>query len=89
MSGMSTGSNRKPGAPAGIDAVNAALRRRLLDEGSAVVGRADLGRPAAVHLKLTLLNPAATVRDVEALLALVVAAGRNEEAVYSDVLTGV
>jgi L-2,4-diaminobutyrate decarboxylase len=63
-----------------IDAVNAAIRRRLLHDGSAVVGRADLGRSAAVHLKLTLLNPAATSRDVEALLALIVAAGEAEEA---------
>ena len=32
-----------------------------------------------MHLKLTLLNPAAQVRDVEALLDLVVAAGQAEE----------
>ncbi len=62
-----------------VNAVNAGLRRRLLHEGAAVVGRADLGHPAAVHLKLTLLNPAATPRDVEQLLGLIVAAGRAEQ----------
>jgi L-2,4-diaminobutyrate decarboxylase len=64
--------------PARSDDVNASLRRRLLREGAAVIGRTELdGR---VHLKLTLLNPDATEADVEALLALVVAAGRAEEA---------
>ncbi|SDN74620.1 aminotransferase class I/II-fold pyridoxal phosphate-dependent enzyme [Geodermatophilus sp. DSM 45219] len=62
----------------GGDAVNAGLRRRLLREGRAVVGRTELdGR---VHLKLTLLNPAATPADVDALLDLVLAAGAAEEA---------
>jgi L-2,4-diaminobutyrate decarboxylase len=63
--------------PARSDAVNAALRRRLLAEGRAVVGRTEL--EGAVHLKLTLLNPDARPADVEALLAAVVAAGRREE----------
>jgi L-2,4-diaminobutyrate decarboxylase len=44
-----------------------------------VIGRADLGPEQTVHLKLTLLNPAAQLADVEALLDLVVAAGRAEE----------
>lgn len=63
--------------PARSDAVNAGLRRRLLREGSAVVGRTELA--GAMHLKLTLLNPDATSADLAALLALVVAAGRAEE----------
>jgi L-2,4-diaminobutyrate decarboxylase len=54
-------------------AVNAALRRRLLADGAAVVGRTEIGD--AVWLKLTLLNPYATRADVDALLDLVVAAG--------------
>jgi L-2,4-diaminobutyrate decarboxylase len=62
----------------GSDAVNAGLRRRLLREGRAVVGRTELG--GAVHLKLTLLNPEATPGDVDALLDLVVQAGRAEQA---------
>jgi L-2,4-diaminobutyrate decarboxylase len=63
--------------PARSDDVNGRLRRQLLREGSAVVGRTELdGR---VHLKLTLLNPDATAADVDALLTLVVAAGRAEE----------
>jgi L-2,4-diaminobutyrate decarboxylase len=62
----------------GGDATNAGLRRRLLREGRAVVGRTDVdGR---VHLKLTLLNPQAVPADIDALLDLVVAAGRDEEA---------
>ncbi|MEX2291480.1 MAG: aminotransferase class I/II-fold pyridoxal phosphate-dependent enzyme [Mycobacteriales bacterium] len=66
-----------PADPARSDEVNAGLRRRLLREGTAVVGRTELD--GAVHLKLTLLNPDATVADVEGLLTLVVAAGHAEE----------
>ncbi|RZU30721.1 pyridoxal phosphate-dependent decarboxylase family protein [Blastococcus saxobsidens] len=61
----------------GGDAVNAGLRRRLLREGRAVVGRTELA--GQVFLKLTLLNPAATPADVDALLDLVLAAARAEE----------
>ncbi|GAA5027568.1 pyridoxal phosphate-dependent decarboxylase family protein [Actinopolymorpha pittospori] len=58
-------------------AVNAGLRRRLLFEGRAVIGRADLAGVA--RLKLTLLNPHATPADVDRLLDAVVAAGKEEE----------
>lgn len=63
------------------DEVNAALRRRLLREGGAVVGRTELPGegPGRVRLKLTLLNPHTTVVEVERLLAAVVAAGMAEE----------
>ncbi|MFD7313946.1 pyridoxal phosphate-dependent decarboxylase family protein [Streptomyces sp. NPDC059883] len=63
------------------DAVNAALRRRLLREGSAVVGRTELPGegPGRVRLKLTLLNPHTTAAEVERLLHAVVTAGRAEE----------
>ncbi|WP_430981021.1 pyridoxal phosphate-dependent decarboxylase family protein [Streptomyces luteoverticillatus] len=69
------------GLPADADRVNAALRRRLLTEGRAVVGRTELpGRgPGRVRLKLTLLNPHTTPAQVDALLATVVAAGQAEE----------
>lgn len=69
-------------APAARDAVNAALRRRLLREGRAVVGRTELpgDGPGRVRLKLTLLNPHTTPADVERLLHAVAAAGRAEEA---------
>jgi L-2,4-diaminobutyrate decarboxylase len=53
----------------GGDAVNAGLRRRLLERGTAVVGRTELD--GAVWLKLTLLNPYATTADVDALLGAV------------------
>lgn len=58
------------------DQINADLRRVLLAEGRAVVGRTEFD--GAVWLKLTLLNPHATERDVDALLGAVVAAGDME-----------
>ncbi|MFJ5102356.1 pyridoxal phosphate-dependent decarboxylase family protein [Streptomyces sp. NPDC088554] len=63
------------------DRINAALRRRLLREGRAVVGRTELPGegPGRVRLKLTLLNPHTTAEEVERLLLAVVAAGRAEE----------
>ena len=64
-----------PPAPEQPDALNALLRRTLLIDGRAVVGRTRLGPEGAVYLKLTLLNPDATTADVDALLALVVATG--------------
>jgi L-2,4-diaminobutyrate decarboxylase len=64
------------------DEVNGALRRRLLREGRAVVGRTELpgSGPGRVRLKLTLLNPHATPADVDAVLADVVDAGLQEQA---------
>lgn len=59
--------------PADSDRVNAALRRNLLHEGVAVVGRAE--HPHGVRLKLTILNPAIRVEDLSQLIARVVAAG--------------
>lgn len=63
------------------DRVNAALRRRLLREGRAVVGRTDVPEAGgrSLRLKLTLLNPEATPADVDALIGAVVEAGRAEE----------
>nr|WP_055484481.1 pyridoxal-dependent decarboxylase [Streptomyces sp. WMMB 322] len=68
--------------PSHADRVNAGLRRRLLREGRAVVGRTELPGegPGRVRLKLTLLNPHATPADVERLLHAVAAAGQAEEA---------
>jgi L-2,4-diaminobutyrate decarboxylase len=70
-----------PADPALADRVNAGLRRRLLREGRAIVGRTELpgdglGR---IRLKLTLLNPHTTAGEVERLLHAVVAAGQAEE----------
>ncbi|MGW5880058.1 pyridoxal phosphate-dependent decarboxylase family protein [Nocardiopsis terrae] len=60
------------------DRVNARLRRSLLEQGRAVVGRTRIdGR---VWLKLTLLNPDTTPDDTAALLALVADAGDAEQA---------
>ncbi|NUP77557.1 MAG: aspartate aminotransferase family protein [Nonomuraea sp.] len=71
----------EPADPSCSDRVNAGLRRRLLREGRAVVGRTELPGegPGRVRLKLTLLNPHTTPADVERLLQAVVAAGEAEE----------
>lgn len=63
--------------PIVVDAVNAALRRRLLREGRAVIGRTELpgAGPGRVRLKLTLLNPHTTPADVAVLLGAVADAG--------------
>lgn len=65
-------------ATADPDAVNATLRRVLLAEGRAVIGRTEAA--GALWLKLTLLNPNATEADVEALIDAVVMAGDKEDA---------
>ncbi|MFC1434626.1 aspartate aminotransferase family protein [Streptacidiphilus sp. N1-3] len=68
-------------ARADPDRVNAALRRRLLADGTAVVGRTVLGEgPGSVRLKLTLLNPHTTTADLDRLLARVRSAGAEVEA---------
>jgi L-2,4-diaminobutyrate decarboxylase len=68
--------------PSHMDRINAGLRRRLLREGRAVVGRTELPGegPGRVRLKLTLLNPHATPADIERLVHAVAAAGHAEEA---------
>ncbi|KQV04571.1 MULTISPECIES: pyridoxal-dependent decarboxylase [unclassified Kitasatospora] len=65
--------------PAELDRLNAELRRELLRSGRAVVGRTELPGegPGRVRLKLTLLNPHATLADTEALLAAVQVAGQR------------
>lgn len=66
-------------APGRSDEINAALRRRLLAEGTAVVGRTDFGDgPDRLWLKLTLLNPHTTPMDITTVLEAVVAAGDSE-----------
>ncbi|WP_063770173.1 pyridoxal phosphate-dependent decarboxylase family protein [Streptacidiphilus melanogenes] len=66
--------------PDDVDLVNAELRRMLLANGTAVVGRTELpGAGGGVRLKLTLLNPHSTEADLDRLLALVVAAGAAVE----------
>ena len=61
-------------APAEGDDLVAALRRLLLDTGQAVLGRARIANPDGTDsrwLKLTLLNPVATVADYLPLLDLI------------------
>ncbi|GAA3871388.1 aminotransferase class V-fold PLP-dependent enzyme [Streptomyces sedi] len=69
--------------PERADAVNGALRRRLLLQGRALIGRTDdlAGDEATgrVRLKLTLLNPRATRDDIQELLTAVEVAGRAVE----------
>lgn len=68
------------------DQVNAALRRRLLNDGTAVIGRTELPRQAAappsrglLRLKLTLVNPETTTGDLDRLIELIAAAGAAED----------
>lgn len=73
------------------DRVNAALRRRLLTDGSAVIGRTELpavgsaegcdGPPApgSLRLKLTLVDPGTTPGDLDRLVELIAAAGAAED----------
>ena len=67
--------HRRPTRPALGDDLVAGLRRRLLDTGHAVLGRAALptgpGRHRSAWLKLTLLHPTATVADYLPLLDLI------------------
>jgi L-2,4-diaminobutyrate decarboxylase len=53
---------------AALDPVNRSARERLFGDGEAVVAGTTVDGRA--YLKLTLLNPATTVEDVEQVLAL-------------------
>ncbi|MDT0345500.1 pyridoxal phosphate-dependent decarboxylase family protein [Streptomyces litchfieldiae] len=64
-------------ADAPADAVNGALRRRLLREGAALIGRTEAA--GTVRLKLTLLNPQATKTDIDEVLTAVAEAGAAVE----------
>jgi len=71
---------RGAAGPEEADRVNAALRRLLLEQGNAVVGRTELGSgPGSVRLKLTLLNPHTTTADLDRLIALVLTAGAEAD----------
>jgi glutamate/tyrosine decarboxylase-like PLP-dependent enzyme len=63
---------------AGGDDVNIRIHRELFASGAAVIGRTRVN--GAVALKLTLMNPATTRADVDALLDLVVSAGASPAA---------
>ncbi|MFY0530473.1 pyridoxal phosphate-dependent decarboxylase family protein [Archangium gephyra] len=63
------------------DELNGALRRRLLETGTALIGRtavrlAGPGSPERVCLKFTLLNPTSTPEDLDGLVDAVLEAGR-------------
>ncbi|MGW0606856.1 pyridoxal phosphate-dependent decarboxylase family protein [Streptomyces sp. NPDC002644] len=68
------------------DQVNAGLRRRLLHEGRVVIGRTlrHFDTVPHIHLKLTLINPVTTPRDVEDLIDAVVRAGEAEERAHQE-----
>jgi L-2,4-diaminobutyrate decarboxylase len=77
------GRTRPNGHALDENAVNGALRRRLLQSGVALIGRtavpgAGPGAPPRVCLKLTLLNPTTTPRDIDELLDAVLRVGREE-----------
>lgn len=73
---------RYRGDAAREDEINGALRRRLIEQGIALIGRTSVcldgtDSPPRVCLKLTLLNPATTRRDIDALVEAVLGAGRE------------
>jgi L-2,4-diaminobutyrate decarboxylase len=68
------------------DQVNAALRRGLLAQGAAVIGRTRLPDPAgrqpgpgSLRLKLTLVDPQTTAASLDRLIELIAAAGAAED----------
>ena len=63
---------------AGGDDTNIRIHRSLFASGQAVIGRTRVNDEVA--LKLTLMNPATTVEDVDAILDLIVSAGRSPAA---------
>ncbi|MFJ8645480.1 pyridoxal phosphate-dependent decarboxylase family protein [Streptomyces sp. NPDC093546] len=75
--------------PAAADALNGALRRRLLESGAALIGRTEAetagpGSPKRVCLKFTLLNPTATTDDIDGLVDTVLDAGRTCERLIEE-----
>ncbi len=75
--------------PSAADAINGALRRRLLESGSALIGRTEAetagpGSPKQVCLKFTLLNPTATTDDIDGLVDTVLDAGRTCERLIEE-----
>jgi len=72
-----------PGAGIDADAFNGALRRRLLEDGCALLARTHIERTGGsrVYLKLMLLNPQTTPEQLDAVLddLLRTAAGMEEE----------
>ncbi|MGR4878632.1 pyridoxal phosphate-dependent decarboxylase family protein [Streptomyces sp. LARHCF249] len=75
--------------PSTADQLNGALRRRLLDSGTALIGRTEVrtagaGSPARVCLKFTLLNPTATPEDIDGLVDVVLDAGRTCERLVEE-----
>ncbi|MGH8793478.1 MAG: pyridoxal phosphate-dependent decarboxylase family protein, partial [Stackebrandtia sp.] len=69
----------RAGDSQGDDAVNARLRRDLIESGNALIGRTTVNGPDGprVCLKFTFLNPGADARDVDALVDAVVERGRE------------
>lgn len=72
----------KSDCPRVEDDINGALRRWLLERGTTLIGRTAVRLPGPesperVCLKLTMLNPTASPRDIDELLDTVVQAGRD------------
>ncbi|ORT58071.1 pyridoxal-dependent decarboxylase [Streptomyces sp. CB03238] len=71
------------------DDLNGALRRRLLESGTALIGRTEVkaagpGSRTRVCLKFTLLNPTATTDDIDGLVDTVLDAGRTCERLLEE-----
>jgi L-2,4-diaminobutyrate decarboxylase len=78
------GTRRGHDSPEVADEINGAIRRRLLDRGVALIGRTSVrltgcGTREHTCLKLTLLNPHASARDIDEIVDAVVSAGQAIE----------
>lgn len=76
-------------APSAADRLNGALRRQLLESGSALIGRTEVltdgpGSPKRVCLKFTLLNPTAAAHDIDGVVDTVLDAGRTCERLIEE-----
>lgn len=71
--------------PTACDWINARLRRRLLQAGTAVIGRTNLtDDEGGVRLKLSILNPRMTEGDIRSLIHSISVAGAIEEEIYNQ-----
>lgn len=77
-----------PSDPSRANEINIALRRRLLNDGSVAIGRANrvVDGETQVHLRFTAINPMASPSEIRMVVEAVVQAGRAEENLGSPTL---
>lgn len=77
---------RATGPEVEADALNAALRQHLFDQGIAVIGQTRVGGRQC--LKLTCMNPAVTDAQIDGLVVTIAEQGRRIEKAWPAVLSG-